>query len=203
MRETGRISGWKDERGFGFVAPHAGGPHSFLHYKAFARGSRRPVDGDLISYRTVTDERGRSRAVDARYAGERRPPRSSRRMTLPRYGIAGGFLLLVVAAAVLGLLPQVVAAAYLLGSLVSFVLYAFDKSAAGTRRQRTPENTLHAIDVLGGWPGALAAQQKFRHKTVKSSFQVMFWITVVLNLAGVWWLVRSGMADALMASIGR
>ena len=56
------------------------------------------------------------------------------------------FLLLVVAAAVLGLLPQVVAAAYVLGSVVSYLLYASDKSAAGTRRQRTPENTLHAVD---------------------------------------------------------
>lgn len=145
----------------------------------------------------------RLRGVDARLAGERRPPRMSKRRTFPRYAVAGGFLLLVVAATLLGLLPQVVAAAYLLGSLVSFVLYASDKSAAGTRRRRTPENTLHAIDFLGGWPGALAAQQRFRHKTVKSSFQVTFWITVVLNLTGVWWLVRSGMADALMASIGR
>ena len=146
MRETGRVSAWQDERGFGFVAPHAGGPRSFLHYKAFARGSRRPVDGDLISYRTATDERGRSRAVDARFAGERRSPRTTRRRTLPRSGMASGFLLLVVAAAVLGLLPQVVAAAYVLGSVVSYLLYASDKSAAGTRRQRTPENTLHAVD---------------------------------------------------------
>ena len=53
------------------------------------------------------------------------------------------------------------------------------------------------MDLLGGWPGALLAQQQFHHKTIKQSFQQAFWITVVANLAGTWWLVSTGKAAAL------
>jgi uncharacterized membrane protein YsdA (DUF1294 family) len=40
------------------------------------------------------------------------------------------------------------------------------------------------VSLLGGWPGAVVAQQWFRHKTAKFSFRVAFWCTVALNLAG-------------------
>ena len=43
---------------------------------------------------------------------------------------------------------------------------------------------MHMLDLLGGWPGALIAQQQSRHKTVKASFQAAFWFTVLANLAG-------------------
>lgn len=197
-RETGRISDWRDDRGFGFVAPYPGGPRSFVHLKAFARGSRRPVEGDLISYRTGLDERGRSRAIEARFAGQRTPPKRLQQRTSPRIATAVTVLLGVVAGALLGVLPHVVAGAYLGGSIVAFALYAFDKAAAGAGRQRTPENTLHFIAVLGGWPGALAAQQAFRHKTAKPSFQWVFWMTVIVNLAAVAWLMSDSVGSALM-----
>jgi len=34
---------------------------------------------------------------------------------------------------------------------------------------------------MGGWPGALVAQQKLRHKTKKQPFRTVFWATVVMN----------------------
>jgi uncharacterized membrane protein YsdA (DUF1294 family) len=46
----------------------------------------------------------------------------------------------------------------------------------------------------------LIAQQQFRHKTAKTSFQVVFWITVAANLAACLWLVRSGVAIELTRS---
>ncbi|MEZ5545489.1 MAG: DUF1294 domain-containing protein [Lysobacteraceae bacterium] len=70
---------------------------------------------------------------------------------------------------------------------MSYAMYALDKAAAGRDARRTSENSLHLADLLGGWPGALIAQQKFRHKTIKQPFQVVFWITVILNIAGAWW----------------
>jgi cold shock CspA family protein len=39
------------------------------------------------------------------------------------------------------------------------------------------------MSAVGGWPGALLAQQFLRHKTAKASFLRGFWITVVLNVA--------------------
>lgn len=71
--------------------------------------------------------------------------------------------------------------AYLLVSIVSFIQYAMDKRSAEIGRWRTTENTLHITELLGGWPGALVAQQVFRHKTRKVSFQVVFWLIVGLH----------------------
>ncbi len=68
-------------------------------------------------------------------------------------------------------------------SLLAFVLYRHDKRQAGNAGQRTPENVLHGVELLGGWPGALLAQQVFRHKTRKVSFQIVFWLIVVVHQA--------------------
>ena len=74
-------------------------------------------------------------------------------------------------------------------SLVAFLVYAFDKWAAVKGRSRVSEKTLHLIGVFGGWPGALLARRLFRHKTSKRGFVVLFWMTVLANLAVVTALV--------------
>ena len=71
--------------------------------------------------------------------------------------------------------------AYTVASLVAFGLYWYDKQQARTGQWRTPENVLHGVELLGGWPGALVAQQLFRHKTRKVSYQVFFWLIVALH----------------------
>jgi uncharacterized membrane protein YsdA (DUF1294 family) len=65
---------------------------------------------------------------------------------------------------------------------VCFAVYAVDKSAAAAGRWRISENTLLLLGVLGGWPGAIVAQQTLRHKTQKANFRSAFWGTVVVNL---------------------
>lgn len=74
-------------------------------------------------------------------------------------------------------------AAYGLVSLIAFFLYWEDKRKAQSDSWRTPENVLHAAELAGGWPGALLAQQVFRHKTRKLSYQVTFWTIVALHQA--------------------
>jgi uncharacterized membrane protein YsdA (DUF1294 family) len=135
-----------------------------------------------------------------RHAGQKIPVRKPARR-MPRIALGAGFLLLVAAATALGLVPAILLFAYLLLGGLSYLLYTLDKDAAGKGRQRTPECTLHFVDLLGGWPGALIAQQQSRHKTVKASFQVVFWCTVLVNLAGVAWLVRSGVAESLATAV--
>jgi uncharacterized membrane protein YsdA (DUF1294 family) len=68
-------------------------------------------------------------------------------------------------------------------SVLSFVAYGWDKSRAVRGGRRVPENTLHMLALLGGWPGALLGQQQFRHKTKKVSFRVTFWLTVALHFS--------------------
>lgn len=81
-----------------------------------------------------------------------------------------------------------IVAFYAVVSVIAYVTYAIDKKAAIKNRRRVSEKSLHLLGVLGGWPGALLAQQRLRHKTQKTSFQLIYWLTVTLNLAGLWWL---------------
>ena len=97
---------------------------------------------------------------------------------------------LLAAATAGGSLSPLVTAIYLVASMAAFFLYRADKLAAVAGHRRTPENTLLALGLLCGWPGALIAQHALRHKTRKGSFQAFFWTTVVINAAALYcvWL---------------
>jgi uncharacterized membrane protein YsdA (DUF1294 family) len=79
-------------------------------------------------------------------------------------------------------IPLWVAALYLAASIVCFIGYAVDKSAAKAGRRRVPEKTLLLLGLIGGWPGAIIAQQTLRHKTQKVSFRRAFWATVLASV---------------------
>jgi uncharacterized membrane protein YsdA (DUF1294 family) len=85
-------------------------------------------------------------------------------------------------------MPVIVALVYLTLSLATFLIYAWDKSAAKAGRRRTPEKILHVLGLTGGWPGAILAQQLLRHKSGKREFQTVFWVTVMLNCGALIWL---------------
>lgn len=192
MRLAGRITDWNDDKGFGFVTPHGGGARAFVHVNEFQRGSRRPVEGDLISYLPSVDARGRTNARQVRHAGHRiAPPRAPSRV--PRAAMGLTALATGVVAAVLGFVAVPVIGVYLVMSGLAYLMYRSDKASARKEGRRIPEATLHLVGLLGGWPGALVAQQQFRHKTAKQSFQAVFWLTLVLNLAAVAWLAGSGL----------
>jgi uncharacterized membrane protein YsdA (DUF1294 family) len=81
---------------------------------------------------------------------------------------------------------------YLAGiNVAAIALYGYDKRAAVKSRLRVPENVLHGVALLGGSPAALLSQKLFRHKTVKPSFRITFWLIVVVQVAGIaaalWW----------------
>jgi uncharacterized membrane protein YsdA (DUF1294 family) len=90
-----------------------------------------------------------------------------------------------------------IALVYGLMSLISFVMMGWDKRAARREKRRTPEKTLHIIELLGGFPGSFAGQHLFRHKRRKRRYQLVFWLIVVLHVAGwsVWLYLRMGAAD--------
>jgi uncharacterized membrane protein YsdA (DUF1294 family) len=76
----------------------------------------------------------------------------------------------------------VILTAVVLLNLVTFYMYWRDKHAAINEVQRTPEDWLHGLAVVGGWPGAWFAQQILRHKTTKQPFRRIYWATVAANL---------------------
>jgi cold shock CspA family protein len=72
MRYQGRIAEWKDDRGFGFIAPNGDGPKVFVHISSFSNRTRRPRVGVLVTYELGADQTGRLRAQDARFVGDSR-----------------------------------------------------------------------------------------------------------------------------------
>lgn len=91
---------------------------------------------------------------------------------------------------------MILLAYYLAASIATFAFYAHDKAAARKAHWRTPELTLHMLGLLGGWPGALAAQRLLRHKSSKGSFLVVFWMTVALHCAAAGWLLWLSLRSA-------
>jgi uncharacterized membrane protein YsdA (DUF1294 family)/cold shock CspA family protein len=187
MRFTGIIKTWNDERGFGFIEATQGGQELFVHIKEFPSGTGRPSVGQMLTFEVETSPNGRKKALAVQYParGSQSPrPRveSPAPWTLPRVLAIPVFAVIYAYVAWRWGFSRTVLIAYLGLSLVAFVAYAFDKSAAVSGRWRTAEQTLHLFSLAGGWPGALVAQQLLRHKTSKQSFVYAFWLTVLLNV---------------------
>lgn len=73
---------------------------------------------------------------------------------------------------------------------LTFLLYVADKATARRGGNRIPENILHLLALVGGWPGAFIAQRLFRHKIGKRRFQSIFLVTVLVNGAFLFWVFR-------------
>jgi uncharacterized membrane protein YsdA (DUF1294 family)/cold shock CspA family protein len=203
MRTKGTITTWNDEKGFGFITPISSGKQVFVHIKAFGNRNRRPEINQLVTYALASDKKGRPRAIKATLAGDRLPERVRRSNDSLFVIVAVIFLLIVSVSVLTGKIPPLVLALYITASLLTFIAYALDKSAARKGAWRTKESTLHLLSLAGGWPGALVAQQKLRHKSKKESFRSVFWLTVLLNCGVFVWLLTSTGANTLRTLIAR
>ncbi|MFC1772174.1 DUF1294 domain-containing protein [Pseudomonadota bacterium] len=201
MRTKGKITTWNDEKGFGFITPSTGGKQVFVHIKAFGNRNRRPEINQLVTYALSSDGKGRPCAINATLAGDRLPERVKRSNDSLLVIVVAFFLVVVGVSVLTAKIPPLVPALYMVASLLTFIMYAVDKSAAQKGAWRTQENTLHLLSLAGGWPGALVAQQKLRHKSKKQSFRSVFWLTVLLNCGVFVWLLTPTGADTLRALI--
>ena len=199
MRLSGTLTRWDDTRGFGFVEADQGGEPLFVHIRAFGpMGAMRPTIGLRLNFEVEPSPKGGKRATRIqieRFRPELEAARAARarierrRAQPAQWGTAS---LLVLPLFLVGYalaswfwhVPGWVAAVYAGASLASLIAYANDKAAARAGRWRTSEQTLHMLALMGGWPGALVAQQWLRHKSNKASFRSTFWASVVANVAG-------------------
>ena len=92
------------------------------------------------------------------------------------------FVLVYLVGAVYWPRPPWVVGLYLVTGLTCFTLYAIDKRRAKFGGWRISERTLLFWGVIGGWPGAIVAQQVLRHKTQKKSFRKAFRATIIINV---------------------
>lgn len=183
MRQHGIVCNWKDDNGFGFIKPDAGGKDVFLHISAIENATRRPMNGDKVEFIVTVASDGKSRAANVRISGatviawENPAP-----YLFGAFCVGTGIFLMMRTG-----LPFVLA--YPVMGMITYGVYAHDKVQAQEGRFRVPEATLHALELLGGWLGGYIAQERLRHKTAKVSYQTTFWAIVILHFVGwAWWL---------------
>ena len=201
LNQKGSLTAWNDAKGFGFITPEGGGERVFAHISTYA-GRGRPDSNRQVVYSVGRDDKGRPRAGRFQYAGAAHIGAGM----APGVWVAGAVVTVFFACLAglfyLGYLPVAIIAAYGGVSLLSFVVYWIDKRAAKRRAQRMAEKTLHLSELFCGWPGAMMAQQIFRHKTRKGSYQLVFWLAVLANLGALGWLLVAPEAMSFRQQLG-
>ncbi len=201
MRTKGKIISWNEGKGYGFILPLADGKQVFLHITALSNRGRSPEIGQIVTYSISTDKQGRACAANATLAGDRIQENKKKSNGMLPILLGTTFLGIVGLSVLSGKLPFIILALYAGLSTLTYFAYALDKSAAKRGAWRTQESTLHLFSLVGGWPGALIAQQKLRHKSKKESFRFVFWVTVLLNVGGFLWLFTSTRTELMNSFI--
>lgn len=196
----GEIVHWHDEKGFGFVAVQTPSLKVFFHASVLQARDLLPQKGEQVRIKAtyadgkwtateVSSPRRQQAQADAakRASVVWQPMKNQLMFALP---MAGLWLLLLA-----WKLPKLFAMSVLL-SLWCGMLYAWDKRCAISKRRRIPEQKLHLFALLGSWPGAWLARYAFRHKTTKQPFVLLFWLSVLLNVALVLYILF-GQPEAL------
>ena len=192
MRFEGTVTSWNEERAFGFIEPSQGGQAVFLHITALPARHGRPAVNQRVTFELELNRDGKKRAKNVQLARTAQRAARTSRSTPPSAAVQWGgvtllaipaFFMLYLATAFFWRVPVAVGAIYVGASVVCYLTYAADKSAAQRGRWRTPESTLLMLGLLCGWPGAVLAQQLLRHKSTKPAFRAAFWGTVWLNVA--------------------
>jgi len=182
-KQRGVVVKFDGERGFGFIRPDEAKGNTdqdvFVHIRD-VEGRRTLHQGQSVTYDLTRTEKGLA-AVNVKAGSVLGTP-------YLKYGLLGFGSALVLLLALVVLLNGPSSAALWLGlwvvalSLVTFGVYGYDKSQATRNAPRVPEAILHLLGLLGGTPGAFVAMRVFHHKTIKRSFQTVFWITVALQV---------------------
>lgn len=200
MRDQGRLVEWFDDKGYGFIQPNDESKgRVFLHIKDFAQKGPRPILGCALEYIVQVDADGRYKAIQVSYLkasqtqkNSRQTPRLPSNATQkiqPMQIVCIAYILILAGLSIFGLLNGMVILFISIINVMSYWFYAQDKEAAQLGKSRVPENTLHILAFLGGWPAAWLAQQRLRHKTQKQPFRKIYFCTICLNILLILWLI--------------
>ena len=212
-KQQGHVKKWQDDKGFGFIETEAG-ESVFFHVSAF-KAQRRPEVGEQVVFTVGQDNQGRLQAKDVQELSfvqqkmaqknsqirQRNHKRSAQAEfeagQKKRLFLGIGFYAVLVLLTVMNKLSWLVLAWYAVLGIITYGMYAKDKAAAQSGDWRTPESTLHLLSALGGWVGAMVAQTYLRHKSQKPEFRIAYYLTVIINLAGLLFILAGGGLEVL------
>jgi len=69
-------------------------------------------------------------------------------------------------------------------SLVSVAMHIWDKHQAVRGGWRVKEKTLHSIELIGGWPGAILITRSINHKVAKPRYMWTLYSYAALHALG-------------------
>ncbi|AXQ23752.1 DUF1294 domain-containing protein [Acinetobacter wuhouensis] len=201
MRDQGRLVEWLDDKGYGFIQPNDESKgRVFLHIKDFAQKGPRPIVGCALEYVVQLDGQGRYKAKQVTYlkasqtvSKSTRPAKKSNAQATsklqPMQILCVVYIVALAILSVSGFLNGMVLLFVSIINVMTYWFYAQDKESAQNGQRRVPENTLHVLSFLGGWPAAWLAQQRLRHKTQKQPFRKIYFCTIFFNILLILWLI--------------
>ena len=201
MRDQGRLVEWFDDKGYGFIQPNdSSKDRVFLHIKDFARQGPRPITGCALENVVQLDGQGRYKAKQVMYLKASQTQKKSHQQPKPQKNKSANnlqpmqiacvtYIVIIALMTISGVLNSMVLLFISIINALTYWMYAQDKEAAQSGNRRVPENTLHTLAFLGGWPAAWLAQQRLRHKTQKQPFRKIYFCTIAFNILLIGWLI--------------
>jgi len=201
--QKGKIVQWNDERGFGFIQLIGSTQQFFFHVSGMAHRER-PSLHRIVFFKVIDGQDGRQQAVDIQYSQplKTHKKREANQSLTPKGFISIAYISLLLIFVLIDKLSIWVVLWIVCASSITYFAYYDDKQRAQYGRWRIPEDQLHFFALLGGWSGALLAQQVLRHKSKKKEFLRVFWLTVLVNLIVVGLLIRFGFQGFISAFLG-
>ena len=176
----GTIINFNSEKGYGFIRSEEHEENVFVHISKVKNAQTLEV-GQEVSFEIKKRERGLA-AIDVVAGAKRHSPYFI-------FGTVSSFFVVAVWV-YLSQKTDALLAYFISMNMATFLLYGYDKFISSSDRLRVPELNLQVLSLLGGSPAALFAQKFFRHKTIKSSFQLIYWAIVVVQVGLFVWIYR-------------
>jgi uncharacterized membrane protein YsdA (DUF1294 family)/cold shock CspA family protein len=212
MTRSGELVQWNNKGGYGFVRDQAGNDF-YVHISKLVDGQLRPRIGDQLTFSIATGRNGRPAAINVAVSQAAPIPNRTMRdikrspSSLSSYKVglrtaaATVMTLLILLAIATERVPVWFGGSYALMGAASALLYRFDKLYALSGRWRVSETNLHVVDFCFGIIGGLAAQEVYRHKTVKPRFVAATWTIALVHVIGLAALAL-GWVSVALPSVG-
>lgn len=173
----GTVVYYNEEKGYGFIDSPEYEDNIFIHHSKINNASGLS-QGQKVVFQVTKTSKGFS-AINLEAGEKQYSPYLIFAMV--------SFLIILGVFAIFYEKIHALLAYFIAVNITTFLLYGYDKFISSGEKLRVPEYNLHALALLGGSPAGLLAQKFFRHKTLKGSFQLVYWLIVVVQMALLYW----------------